>query len=294
VRHLLRSIPLFLLLVPSVAGGIVLKDDVGRKVWIRRKAERIISLAPSCTEMLFAMGLGDKVIGITEQCDYPPEARRIRKVGSFSNPSLEAIISLKPDLILSGGGVQREIVLRLEKLSFPVLVLYPKDIRGIFRDIEMIGIAVGKPEKARKLIYSLQKRLEAVRKRASRIPYSKRPRVYVEISPDPLMTVGPSTFLNEMIEIAGGVNIAKGIKGTTFPRISAEYVLSMDPQVVILTYIPGRSSPISWISKRPGWGEVSAVKEGKVFADIDPNLILRPGPRIVLGVEELYKRFHGR
>jgi iron complex transport system substrate-binding protein len=108
------------------------------------------------------------------------------------------------------------------------------------------------------------------------------------------MTVGPSTFLNEMIEIAGGVNIAKGIKGATFPRISAEYVLSMDPQVVILTYIPGRSSPISWISKRPGWGEISAVKEGKVFADIDPNLILRPGPRIVLGVEELYKRFHGR
>lgn len=287
----LGYIPFLFLLLPSLANGVILKDDVGRRVEIGR-VRRIVSLAPSCTEMLFAMGLGNKVVGVTDQCDYPPETRTIKKVGSFSNPSIEIIISLKPDLVLSGGGIQRDVVLRLEKLGVKALVLYPKDVNGIFRDIEIIGMAVGDPERARKLVKLLQRRIDLVRRRSSKVPPSRKPRVYVEISPDPLMTVGPSSFLNEIVEIAGGTNIARGLKGTTFPRISPEYVVKMDPQVIILTYLPRGSSPISWIQKRPGWDGISAVRNGKVFADVDPNLILRAGPRIVQGVEELHKRFY--
>lgn len=270
---------------------VTVVDHLGRQVRLDEKPERIISLAPSNTEMLFALGLGDQVVGVTEYCNYPPEALEKPKAGSFAEPNIEQVVALQPDLVVAVR-LQEEEFARLDELGIPVLVLNPSSVEEVYGSIELLGRATGTEERAGLLVAELKERINAVEQKVSQVPPEKKIRVYYEVYADPLMTVGSSTVIHELIEAAGGVNIFSDIETTPYPKISAEAVIDRDPEVIVFPDYHGTEEVLaSEIVNRPGWGAISAIKEKRVFG-IDPDKISRPGPRIAEAVEELARLFY--
>jgi len=191
------------------SGAIV--DDLGRTVNIEKIPQRIVSLAPSNTEILFALGLGDKVVGVTEYCDYPSEALDKEKIGGFSTPYIEKIIFLQPDLILANSIHAKEIIPALEERGLTVFALAPKNLDGILEDIKMVGKIAGKEEEASKLVAQMEARIKAVTDKTKKL--EKRPGVFYITWHDPLWSAGSGTTTQGLIEKAGGVNIFQDITG---------------------------------------------------------------------------------
>ena len=255
---------------------------------------RIISLAPSTTEILFELGLDKNIVGVSNYCDYPPEALTKEKVGSFSQPSIEKIISLKPDLILVAGLEQQPAADKLKKLRLNFLLVYPSDTKGLISSIRKIGAASGCPKKAEALIEKINGQINRLKKKVQQIPIDKRKTVFIEIWNDPIITAGKGSFVNELIGLAGGINIAADIP-RSYSMISPEVVISQNPDCIILGYMSPDSNnnyKQQKIKMRTGWKNISALKNDKIFSDINPDLILRPGPRCVRGAEEIYKRLY--
>lgn len=269
-------------------GYVSVVDDLGRRVVLEKIPERIVSLSPSATEILFALGLGPKVVGVTRFCDYPPEALGKEKVGGFSNPSVEKVVSLNPDLVVADAGIQAGTVERLGKLGLKVVALKPKNVEEILDRIRMLGRLTGMVEEAEKLTSEMKARMEAVRERVKHIPESDRPKVYYEVWHDPLMSVGPGSFIHVMLEEAGGVNIFRDAK-TDYPLVSPEAVIERNPDVIITT----KHNPASLdeIRSRPGWDVIKAIKLGRLYK-LDDNIIVRYGPRVVEGLEALARVMH--
>ena len=272
---------------PTEAATII--DDLGRPLYIESVPQRIVSLAPSCTEILFALGLGDKVVGVTNYCDYPEEAKEKPKVGApFPGFSLETIITLEPDLVFSIAGT---IVGQLEDAGLMVVVLQPRDIPGVFRDIELVGEITGKEKEAKQLIGDLKERVNSIAEKTSRVSY--RPTVFYEVdaslNENKPYTAGYGTFQDDLINLAGGRNIARGRSG--WYEMSIEEVLNANPDIIILEDYPYGVTP-EVVATRTAWRELTAVKEGKIYPVEDPNLTCRPGPRIVNGLEEIAKILH--
>ena len=286
--HLIAGIACLLLVphhIPAVAQTVT--DDIGRTVVLPHPAERIISLAPSITESLFAIGAGDRLVGVTDFCTYPPEALKIRRVGGMINPSIEQIVALTPDLIvLSMEGNQREDFERLVSLGTPVVVSNPRTLEGIYRSLTMLSTLTGTEVQAARLIRSLRDREAAVRKRAD----TSRPGVLVIVSVQPLMVVGAPTFLNELIETAGATNLAADAGGT-YPTISRESVAARDPDILLFMSEIAQSAE-SVTSLYPEWRYLSAVRRGAVIR-VDADLLSRPGPRALDALEYLVTLFHG-
>ena len=270
---------------------IAVVDDIGTTVMVAGVPSRIVCLSPGATEILFALGAGKKIVGVTTLCDHPAAARRIPGVGEFFSPSLEAILAKRPDLIVATGGAQRELVLRLRQGSVPVLVMYPSGLEGVFRDITVLGEALGRRDAADKLVGSLRARVDRLTAPYAATPEATKPRIYFEIMADPIMSVGDTSYAGELIGLAGGVNIARAARGD-YPRLSAETVIAADPDVILLSHCDKASEAAREVGKRPGWAGLKAVREGRVFADLDMDLLLRPGPRLVDGLELLIKRIH--
>ncbi|WP_309492925.1 cobalamin-binding protein [Candidatus Hecatella orcuttiae] len=276
------------------SGPVTVTDDLGRTVTLTSyPPERIVSLAPSTTEILFALGLGDKVVGVDTYSDYPPEAADIEpKVGGFANINIEVVVGLEPDLVLATGGVQEKFVERLEELGITVIALSPQDMEDILNDIILVGEATGREEAAEKLVEELRQRIAAITEKTEAIPREERPKVYYEVWHDPLMSAGPGSFAHSLIELAGGVNIFEDA-ATKYPEVSLETVLSRNPDVIIITPpdapMPGVSP--EELKARPGWSEIEAVKNDRIY-QIHPDLLSRPGPRIVNGLEALAKAIH--
>ncbi|MEA3328257.1 MAG: cobalamin-binding protein [Candidatus Omnitrophota bacterium] len=252
---------------------------------------RIISLTPSTTEILFSLGLGDNIVGVTSFCNYPKQALSIEKTGSFSQPNIEKIISLNPDLILLTGLEQQPTAEKLKKLGLNFLVVYPSDIKGLYSSIRKIGRAAGSQQEAEELINKINKRLDKLKARTSLIPGYKRKTVFIEIWHDPIITAGAGSFVGELVELAGGINIAKDTL-RAYSRFSAETVISRDPDCIILGYMAG-DQELKRIKQRTGWENIKAIRNNNIIGDIDPDLILRPGPRFVEGVEKIYERLYG-
>lgn len=264
-------------------------DDAGRTVEIAKTPQHIISLAPSNTEILFALGLGDKIVGVTDFCDYPEEAKTIEKVGSYFEPNIEKIFSLSPDLVLAITGLP-EVIAKLEELGIPALILDPSDLEAVLADIQLVGKATGAEKEAEALVSKMKERITAVTEKAAEV--KERPRVFCEIDatdPSKPWTTGPGSFMDAMIQLSGGTNVAADAE-SPWPQLSAEEIIAKDPDIIILADSKYGVTPES-VRERPGWEVITAVKEGAIF-DIDDDLISRPGPRIVDGLEAVARIIH--
>ena len=282
----------------AVAGPITVVDDVGRNVTITRyPPERIVSLAPSCTEILFALELGNKVVGVDEYSDYPPEvqerveAGNLTTVGAFATISMELVVGLEPDLIVATGGVQRVVVESLEGLGQPVIVLYPERFDGVLADISLAGKATGQIDKAEALVADMQKRAQEIADKTQGAP---RPHVYVECSFDGgYWTFGSESYVDELISMAGGVNVFSGFPGGHI-SVSTEIVIKANPEIIIIskgTMAIACGLTPETIKERPGWSEISAVQNDQIY-EIEESIIVRGGPRQIKALEELAKIIH--
>lgn len=266
-----------------------LKDQMDREVTLEKEPERIVSLAPSNTEILFSLGLGDKVVGVTNYCDYPEEAKAKEKIGGFANPNIEKIISLKPDLVVATDMHQKPVE-QLEKLNIPVVVLAPKNISDVLESIEMIGEATGKTDESQKLVETLSQRIKTVEDKVAGIPQEKRPKVYYEVWPEPFTTAGPGTFVNDIIEKAGGQNIA-GDAQKAYPEYSQEMIISKNPDIIIFSHHGSSKQTVEDILKRSGWESIKAMKDKKVYY-VDENIVQRATPRLIDGLEQFASIIH--
>ncbi|NMB34673.1 MAG: cobalamin-binding protein [Firmicutes bacterium] len=271
---------------------LTVEDYFGRQVEILQKPERIISLAPSNTELLFALGLEKRIVGVTEYCNFPPEALDKPKAGSFSEPYLEQIISLQPDLVVASELlVTGEVLEQLEGLDFPVLVLHPSGIEEVCQVLELLGAVTGEKEKAAGLITEMEARLAAVQEKLQQLPAGERVRVYYEVYADPLMTAGSISVIHEIIGKAGGENIFADVE-TAFPRVSPEAVIERDPEIILYSDQHGSEGTFDQeITNRPGWETISALQEERIFG-LNADKFTRPGPRLAEAVEELAKIFY--
>lgn len=263
--------------------------------------DKIVSLAPSTTEVLFALGLDKKVIAVSDFCNYPYNfaawiaAGNMTSIGDFKNPNMEVIASLDPDLILATGGVQAETVETLRDLGYKVLVLNPANISGVLQNIELVGNATGKTAEAKALISNIESRIDAVVNKVANA--ASKPKAYYEVWYDPtsLWTAGAKAWQNELIEKAGGVNIFADQQLDYF-QSSAEAVISRNPDVILLPKEGmGKGEPF-WVSldavkARPGWSSINAVQNDRVCT-VDSDTISRAGPRVADAVEELAEAFH--
>jgi iron complex transport system substrate-binding protein len=250
-------------------------DDLGRLVAINGTPQRIVSLAPSNTEILFALGLGDKVVGVTDYCDYPPEALNKTKVGGYANPDIEKIVALNPDLILAGYGNPIEVVYTLAGLGLTVFGIKTTDLDDLLNDIRRIGEITDKEVEAQNLTSEMASKIEAVTNQTAEL--EQRPRVFYIIWNDPLWTAGSGTFIDELIEKAGGVNICQNITG--YAEISLEDVLASNPEIIITS-----EWVYDWALNATELASTNASQTERIFT-CDDNLVQRPGPRLVEGLE---------
>jgi iron complex transport system substrate-binding protein len=252
--------------------------DTGRSL-------RIVSLAPANTEILFALGLDREIVGVSSYCNFPPQALAKDKIGDFSNPNIEKIISLKPDIIFSAGLEQEKAARKLKELGQNVIIIDPSNFAQLFQSIQDIGQLTFRQSQAMQLIGLMQGRINATRQRVSYFNY--HPRVFMEIGFNPLMTASKGSFLDEMIKMAGGINIA-GDLPRPYCQVSEELVIRQNPEVIVLTDRTKKTE----VLKRAEWENIVAVKNNRVYDDINPDILIRPGPRLVDGLEELVKRMY--
>ncbi len=266
----------------SPAAALSLIDDAGRQVVLKASPKRIVSLAPSNTEIIYAIGDGDLLVGDTDYCDYPPEAKDKTKVGGFSKIDLERVVGLEPDLVLATDIHVKAIVPELEKRGITVVVIAPQSVDKILDKIALLGRLTGATPAAEKLVALLQARLDKVAVKTAQA--RSKPRVFYEVSKD-LYTAGPGSFIDDLITRAGGINIASDAHGT-YPQLTLESLVQKDPEVILLGDHPVGGTP-DQVRARPGWSNISAVKSGRIVPIVDANLVNRAGPRAVDGLEEI-------
>ncbi len=271
--------------------GGTFTDDADRQVTIDEMPERIVSFGPSITEILFALGLGDRVVGVSDYSDYPAEAQEIPSIGNAYSPSIEILVELEPDLVLTLE--HEQLNSQLEALGITYLILSPVDIDGIFANIELVGAVTGTGDEAEALINDMQDTMANILAIVEGAP-TVSVFYIIDASMDVTMpwTAGPGSFIDALITMAGGENIAHEAPGE-WAQFSIEEVVSADPDFIIIqTMIAGVPTvTIETLEAHPIWGSMRAVTQGNVFI-IDGDLVSRPGPRIVQGLEELAMRIH--
>ncbi len=259
------------------AGGIVAlrglrRDPLDHAVHGR---PRIVSLAPSVTEIVFALGGGDSLVGATDRCDYPPEARKIARIGGYGAPNVETLLALNPDLVIAVGLEREDVAEVLRRSGIRVLDLRIRNFEELFAAIRQIGAAMDKLQQAEGIVARMRAELEAVTAHNGTKPRGKRPKVFVEIGDHPLMTAGGASFLDDLIWRAGGVNAAHDIS-QAYTSINPEKVIEWNPDVIIVARMGQPGDAAMQLSRRIGWADIAAVKNGRVVDDIDPDLLFRP------------------
>lgn len=257
-------------------------DDLGRRVRLPEKVTRVVSLAPNLTEIVFAVGAGDKLVGDTTYCNYPEEAKKIAKVGDTINPNLEAIIALKPQVVLVSTASQIESFTgTLDNQNIAVFVTNPKTVDGVYRSVFQIGEILGADDKARETVDALKKRVADVETRTAN---AERTKVFVQISQEPLFTVGKDSFLTDLINRAGGISVTSNVS-EAYPKFSKETALALQPEAIILSDSEDNREPNEVFKNSP------AVRNGRVYR-INADLLSRPAPRIVDALELIAKDLH--
>jgi iron complex transport system substrate-binding protein len=257
----------------------------------RRDALRIVSLAPSVTEILFALHAEDSLVGATDRCDFPADAARIERVGGFGSPNIETLLALSPDLVIASGLERSDTASLLQRSGIRVLDLQIRTFDELFEAIQKIGVATNSVDQAERIVAQMQDDIKTVeRQHASPAP-ERRPRVFVEITDHPLITAGGVSFLDELIARAGGVNVAHELP-QAYSRISPEKVIAWNPDVILVARMHRATNAAAELSSRIGWDQIDAIKKGRIISDIDPDLLFRPGPRLIDGVKALSARLH--
>jgi iron complex transport system substrate-binding protein len=275
------------LLLPQATAALTVTDQTGRRIDLPAPPTRIISLVPSVTEILFTIGAQDRLVGRTDFCDYPAEARRKPSVGGMLAPSLEGIVSLKPDLVVATpAGNRHETFDQLGRLNIPVFLVNPITVSDVMDVMGRLGRLAERPEAADRAVATMRDRIEAVTTRVSGRP---RPRVLYVLWPDPLIVPGRGALVSELIALAGGESVtADG--GPGYPRYSMEAALARNPEVIVLASHGSERSPLV----RAKWerlGQVPAIAAGRLYT-MDGNLMHRYGPRMVDGLERLARAIH--
>jgi len=243
---------------------------------------RVVSLVPSVTEIVHAVGAGKTLVGNTNQCDFPEAAKSVYKVGDFMSPDLERIVALRPSLVFLTLPMHRQLLEKLAELRIPTCVSRPADIEAVFKEIDTVAQLLGRKAAGESLVTNMRRRLDSIPS------FPDTPRVYVEISGAPLMTAGGGTFINELLVRAGGRNVfASSVQ--EYPVIDPEAVLKADPQMILLLH---PDMGVRDVIGRVGWGGINAVMHGRIHDKLDEDLFFRPGPRIIDGIVLLAKLLH--
>ncbi|WP_035293890.1 ABC transporter substrate-binding protein [Clostridium sp. KNHs214] len=262
-----------------------IKDSYNREVTIEKEPEKIVSLAPNITETIFALGKGDKLVGKTDYCDYPEASKKIQSVGGLKNPNIEKIAELKPDLVIASTHFDKKVLQKLEALNIKTVVLYGKDnLDGAYSTIEKLGTILNSKGKSNEIVSNMKKKVNSIREK---VKGKSTPSVYYVISYGKFgdYTAGGDTFINELIETAGGKNIASDVKGWQY---SIEKVIEKNPYMVICSkYFDAKKG----IQNTNGYKDLAAIKNNKLY-EIDNNLLDRQGPRLADGLEALAKIIH--
>lgn len=281
------SIIILAVLILQAAAGATkypfsVKDCRGKTVTISSEPKRVISLTPNNTEILFAIGAGSRIIGVTNWSDYPAAAKKISKVGDRII-SIERVVSMKPDLVLAHGFLNDDAVRSLEKHGIKVFVINPESINEVANDIQLIGKIMNKESKAKTEAGKIRNAKMKVQKLCSK--YKSKPKVLVSVQADPLWAAGPKTFVDEMIRVAGGVNLTGGAK-PGFNQFSTEAAVSLNPDIII-----GTTKGDKRIFTNGQWRITKAAKTGKVY-EANPDLLVRPGPRLADGIYAIARLVH--
>lgn len=263
-------------------------DHAGRRVDVPDHPRRVVSLAPSITEIVFAVGRQDRLVGVTQYSDYPEAAQEIASVGSYVYLDLEKIVSLRPDLCLAiKDGNPVGIIKRLEKMGIPVYAVNPRDLASVMESVSDIGALLGARKNARQVVSAMKRRIAAVGNKVAGV--SGRPGVFFQIGINPIVSAGSDTFIHELIVRAGGKNLAGRYRG--YPQFSTEEVLLLAPQIIIVTSMARRSAFDRVIVRWKKWKELPAVANGRIYL-LDSDLCDRPSPRLVEALEELARLIH--
>lgn len=287
-RYLFISILTSLFFHAPTAAAANAVDDLGRTLVVSSMPKRIISLAPNVTEILFSLSLGGNIVGVTNYCNYPREARNKQRIGGFVNPSIEKIVALRPDLIIAtADGNRRQTVMQIEKLGIPVYVINPATLDGLYKNILAIARLAGCPREGRRLVNTLRSRQKRI---VEKVRGLSRKSVFFQVGINPVISVGGDTFINELISLAGGKNIYAQ-ESRRYPRCSLESILSQNPDIIIISTAGRREEYEEAKRYWRQWPTLTAVKKNHIFW-IDPDLINRPSPRVLDALETLANLLH--
>lgn len=293
------AISVSLIAATGCAGGktktetsISITDDLGREVAIEGIPSKIVSLAPSNTEILYALGLEDKLAAVTEYCNYPEEALSKEKVGGFDDVDIEKIVSINPDLILAEDLHKHEVIPALERLGFTVIALVPHNLQEVMDSITLVGRITGVEGKALQIVDDMRKSIEVITDETDKINQDEKPKVLYVIWHEPIMSVGNDTRIHELIEKAGGVNIA-AVAGEGYPTLALEEVINTNPQVIMVNEeeYEGGDISLQFILSESRLVVVDAFINGQIYG-INADLTNRPTPRIVEALELMAKMIH--
>ncbi len=274
----------------AAAGGEakLVGDQLGRQVLVPDDPQRLVALAPSITEIVFALGEGHRLKGVTQHCDYPPEAAPLPKVGSYVHLDVEKIAALKPDLCLgTRDGNPREVAEKLEALNIPLYAVNPRDLETVMQTLLEIGRLLHAEKRAEQVVEEMRRRIQEVRRRVA--GNEERPSVFFQIGIVPIVSVGSNTFIDELIATAGGRNLAAG--STPYPRFSKEQVVALEPEVIIITSMTRGQDFEPVRDDWNQWKNLPAVRQQRIHI-VESDLFDRPSPRLVEGLELLSRLIH--
>lgn len=262
-----------------------IRDGLGREVTIGKAPQRLVSLTPSVTENLYALGLGDRVVGVSSFSDYPPEAASKPVVGDAFQLNYEEILLLEPDLIIGDAQLVKNYMAKLEELGLPVLAINPSNLREVMDALMLLGKATGAVDAAAQVIGEMEDKIQWVETAVRDLPHEARPLVFVEVWDEPLMTCGPGSFMQELIELAGGQNLAADVSDA-WVEYSSELVVERDPEVILLT-----RPYVDELMARSAWQGISAVRNGRVV-EVNSDPFVRTTPRLADALVELATILH--
>lgn len=268
----------------KVTFPLKITDFMGRQVTIKKEPKRIVSLSPSTTELIYAIGADKDVVGVTNYDNYPPEVKSVAKVGGYEGPNIEAILAQKPDIVFASNLSGKDQMETLQKSGIPVVVLEAQNINQIYDSIKILGEIIGNVEKGNEIINKMKDKIKEINDKVKNLP---KVNVFYVVDTNGNWTAGKGTFIDELITLAGGNNVASDANG--WAQYSMEKLMQKNPDVIITSQ---HATNANNIKNMPGYKDTKAAKDGKIFIISNDDIITKPSNRIVLGLEEIAKDLH--
>ena len=272
---------------PPSGFPITLTDALTREVTFDVPPSRIVSVAPKNTELMYSLGFGDRLVGVTTFCNYPPAAEKLDKIGGMTPQTInqELLVALKPDLILCSDRMHEPLIPQWENMGIPVFVLGAESLDAMYDEMQILGQIMNDAQAAEELIGSLRKRIDAIKAGVAKVPEDQRPRLFYQVWDEPLMGAGPSSFIGQILDLTGGKNILQDMK-EPYPYVSHETVVDRNPDVVFAPTTHSQEVIPEKIAQQPGWEGINASKTKRIFL-LDGDEVSRRGPRMIDALETM-------